>query len=214
MIRFIALAALLSANSFPVKADDWSQEEEIALARSAAPQAVTDHASFWTLGPEGYERRVEGTNGFNCLVLRRYSVIFDQQRDLWDWHGLTAPICYDAVASASGPMQEQLLRAKLGQAGADHDTVRDAVFAAYARGELPMLKGVAFGYMYSAAQRLTPQVGEWHPHLMIYGSGYSNAQLGGNGFMSGDPIVFEAPDTFRAVIAVPVGGRDDHIAPH
>ena len=43
---------------------------EIALARSAAPDAISGDAKILILGRHGYETAVEGKNGFVCLVER------------------------------------------------------------------------------------------------------------------------------------------------
>ena len=43
---------------------------EIALAKTAAPPVIADHASIFVLGPHGYKRVVSGTNGFGCIVQR------------------------------------------------------------------------------------------------------------------------------------------------
>ena len=45
-------------------------EAEVALARSAAPEAITGHATVKILTPSGYEVATEGDNGFVCLVMR------------------------------------------------------------------------------------------------------------------------------------------------
>ena len=46
---------------------------EIALARSAAPASISDHATVMVLGREGYTTAVEGTNGFLCFVERSWA---------------------------------------------------------------------------------------------------------------------------------------------
>src|SRR6266852_5386944 len=43
---------------------------EIALARSAAPDAISGDAKIMILGRHGYETAVEGKNGFVCVVER------------------------------------------------------------------------------------------------------------------------------------------------
>src|SRR5262245_52721257 len=43
---------------------------EIALARSAAPDAISSDAKILVLGSHGYETAVEGKNGFVCIVER------------------------------------------------------------------------------------------------------------------------------------------------
>lgn len=206
-----ALIFLVLAAS-PYAEEAMAQDEEIALARSAGPASVSAQASVWVLGKDGYEMAEEGTNGFNCLVMRRWGASFDSQKRFFEEGGIIAPICFDARAS-EGPMQEQFLRAKLGLQDKSHDEIKASVLNAYADGSLPFLDGVAFAFMYSAGQRLGPTVGAWHPHVMVYAPGYTNAMLGGAGPSSGDPLVFEAPGTARAIIAIPVDGRAGHIEP-
>src|SRR5215510_2939886 len=43
---------------------------EIALARSAAPDAISGDAKILVLGRHGYETAVDGKNGFVCVVER------------------------------------------------------------------------------------------------------------------------------------------------
>ena len=50
---------------------------EIALARSAAPAAISDHATILVLQPHGYVTAVEGQNGFVCVVERSWMSPFD-----------------------------------------------------------------------------------------------------------------------------------------
>jgi hypothetical protein len=202
-----------AANAEKVSSEFWEKDYEIAVAKSAGPEGVSEYASVWVLAEEGYERAVEGTNGFNCLVMRRWGAGFDIQKLLFETPGsVIAPICYDPIASGA-PMQEQFLRAELGLKGKSHDEIRDAVLSAYESGKLKALEGVAFAYMYSAAQRLGPNVGAWHPHVMVYAPGYTNDMLGGAALNSGDPVIAEAPGTVRAIIAIPVDGQRGHIEP-
>jgi len=44
------------------------RDAEIALARSAAPDAISGDAKILVLGRHGYETAVEGKNGFVCVV--------------------------------------------------------------------------------------------------------------------------------------------------
>src|SRR5271165_3652427 len=53
-----------------------SRSEEIALARSAAPAAISSAADVLVLGEHGYEMAVKGTNGFVCLVERSWFASF------------------------------------------------------------------------------------------------------------------------------------------
>ena len=48
------------------------RERQIALALSAAPTEVSSKAAVYVLGPKGYEKVREGTNGFSCLIERSF----------------------------------------------------------------------------------------------------------------------------------------------
>src|SRR5215471_15505865 len=48
------------------------RDAEIALARSAAPDAISGDATILLLGRHGYETAVEGKNGFVCIVERAW----------------------------------------------------------------------------------------------------------------------------------------------
>lgn len=180
-------AAGAQSSSYPPLADYMmAPEDEIALARSAAPEGISSRATIRVLGESGYETVVEGDNGFVCLVLR-------------------APICFNPVASRTVlPYQE--LRAKLGMAGRTPDQIADAVQAAYVRGELPRMEAVGFGYMWSADQVLGP-AGASHPHMMVYTPYYDNAMLGGNEPDGTLPFVGDDPGTPFAVAIIPLDDR-------
>src|SRR5467141_2217011 len=46
------------------------RKAEIALARSAAPESISQDAEVMVLGQHGYETVVKGKNGFMCVVER------------------------------------------------------------------------------------------------------------------------------------------------
>src|ERR1700719_3333777 len=50
---------------------------EIALARSAAPEAISRDADVLVLGRHGYATAVKGKNGFVCLVDRNWMGQFE-----------------------------------------------------------------------------------------------------------------------------------------
>jgi hypothetical protein len=56
---------------------------EIALARSAAPAAISRNAKILVLGRHGYETAVEGKNGFTCVVERAWMSPFDHP-EFWN----------------------------------------------------------------------------------------------------------------------------------
>lgn len=54
----------------PIEQYLMEKNAEIALARSAAPEAISRDATVLVLGPRGYETAVQGKNGFVCMVER------------------------------------------------------------------------------------------------------------------------------------------------
>src|SRR6202161_1223922 len=48
------------------------RDQHVALAESAAPSEVSSKATVYVLGPKGYEKAREGTNGFTCFVGRHF----------------------------------------------------------------------------------------------------------------------------------------------
>jgi hypothetical protein len=217
MEKFIAGLALLfvsmqvasahgqSSKYPPLNEYMMTPETEAALARSAAPETISGHATVKILTASGYKVATKGDNGFVCLVMRGWGApTFTpaQLRDLVYYAKLRAPICFDTIASRTVlPLQE--LRAKLGMEGKTPDQIAEAVQAAYAKGALPRMEIVAFAYMFSADQDLGPGVGHWHPHMMVYTPYYENSMLGGNqpGAL---PIVGDDAGTPFAVTVIPV----------
>lgn len=159
-----------------------AHDEEIALARSAAPENVSSRATVKILTTAGYRVAAEGDNGFVCMVMRGWSApsFTPAERRLWVYNSkLRAPICFDPVASRTVlPLQE--FRAKLGMEGKDPDAISREVAMAYALGKLPKMESVAFGYMWSAGQYFGAQAGAGAPHMMVYAPYYKNSMLGGN----------------------------------
>jgi len=181
-------------------------EAESALAKSAAPENVSAHATVKMLTAAGYKVATQGDNGFVCIVMRGWGApTFTPAplRDLVYYSKLRAPICFNPVASRTVlPLQE--LRARLGMEGKTPDQIAEGVQAAYAKGELPRMETVAFAYMFSADQDLGPGVGAWHPHMMVYTAYYENSMLGGNQFAGALPVVTDDAGTPFAVTVIQV----------
>jgi hypothetical protein len=187
------------------------QDEEIALARSAAPANISDHATIKLLTESGFEVFSEGDNGFVCLVMRGWSAPTytpAQFLDLVYDPAVRAPICFDPLASAT-VMPYYELRSKLGMEGKSPEEIATGVEAAYAQGELPQRIGVSFAYMWSADQYLFAEAGAWHPHVMVFAPYYENAMVGGNEFGSHLPQVTDDAGTPFTVVVIPV---DDELA--
>ncbi len=210
MVAVAALATSGSAQSevqYPPLSEYLMPEEaEIALARSAAPASISDHATIKVLTENGYDVVSEGDNGFVCMVMRGWAAPTytpAQFLDLVYDPAVRAPICFDPEAARS-VMPYYELRTQLGMEGQSPDEIAAGVEAAYARGELPQRVGVSFAYMWSADQYLFAEAGAWHPHMMVFAPYYDNAMLGGNEFGSPLPQVTDDAGTPFTVVVIPV----------
>jgi len=121
------------------------------------------------------------------------------------WRG---PICFTAPA-ARMVMPYYELRTKLALEGKSPDEIVAGVAGAYAKGELPKRDEVSFAYMWSARQNLAPQIGHWHPHVMVFVPYYDNSMVGGNQFGSPLPQLSDDAGTPFSVVVIPV---DDKLA--
>lgn len=179
---------------------------EIALAKSAAPESVSGHATVKVLTASGYKVAVQGDNGLVCIVMRGWSAPTytpAQFRELVYDATIRAPICFDPVASRTVlPYYE--LRSKFGMEGKSPDEIAQGVQAAAVKGELPRRDAVSFAYMWSADQNLGPGIGHWHPHMMVFAPFYDNSMLGGNEFGSTLPQVSDDAGTPFTVVVIPV----------
>jgi hypothetical protein len=195
----------------PIERYLMPQADEIALAKSAAPASISDHATIKVLTKSGYEVVHEGDNGAVCVVMRGFSAPTYTPaafRNLVYDATVRAPICFTAPA-AKAVMPYYELRTKLALEGKDPDGIAEGVQAAYAKGELPKRDGVSFAYMWSADQNLASGIGHWHPHLMIFAPYYDNSMVGGNPFGSPLPQLSDDAGTPFSVVVIPV---DDKLA--
>jgi hypothetical protein len=184
-------------------------DEEVDLARSAAPEKVSGSATVKILTASGYKVAAQGHNGFVCMVMRGWSApTFTPApfRDLVYDSKVRAPICFDPVASRTVlPYYE--LRTRLGIEGKNPEAIARGVAMAYALGEFPKSEGVAFAYMWSAHQHLAPGIGAWRPHMMVFAPYYTNSMLGDNDFAGPAPKVTDDAGTPFAVVVIPVDGN-------
>jgi len=213
----VAIAFLLAASGAatvlaqnpkypPLSKYMMTPDAEIGLARSAAPESVSAHATVKILTTSGYKVAAQGDNGFICLVMRGWSAPTytpAQFRDLVYDAAVRAPICFNPPAAREVlPYYE--LRSKLGMEGKTPDQISESVQAAYSKGELPRREEVSFAYMWSADQNLGTGIGHWHPHMMIFAPYYDNSLLGNNEFGSPLPQSSDDAGTPFAVVVIPV----------
>lgn len=138
---------------------------EISLAQSAAPPAISLHATLLVLDQNGYETAETGTNGFTCLVERSWMSPFDSHQ-FWNWK-MRGPICYNPAASRS-VLLYTLERTKLVLSGATKSQMLDRLKVAVADKQLPLPEPGSMSYMMSRHGNLGDGVGPWLSHLMLY----------------------------------------------
>jgi hypothetical protein len=182
---------------------------EIALARSAAPAAISDKATILALKPQGYETAANGTNGFTCLVERSWMSPFDSP-GFWN-PKIRGPVCYNPAASKS-ILAYTLRRTKLALAGCSTKQMLDEVRAAVARTELPWPEPGAMSFMMSKDGYLGDAEGHWHSHLMFHVPKAAAASWGAN--LPDSPVVLddrEVPEP-ETIFLVPVARWSDGTA--
>ena len=180
-LRTFALVAVLCAarpgraadlkNPYPtsmVPLDQYlmDRNDEIALARSAAPPSVAKDATVMVLGRDGYETAVKGTNGFVCNVERSWMDQFDNSPEFWNPRR-RGPVCYNPQAART-VLPITLIRTHLALAGKSKAEMHEGMKAAIEKGELPALEPGAMAYMLSKQGFLNSKCGNCAPHLMFY----------------------------------------------
>ena len=138
---------------------------EIALARSAAPDAISGDAKILVLGRHGYETAVEGKNGFVCVVERGWMSPSDAP-EFWN-PKLRGPICFNPPAARS-VLPTTYKRTEMVLAGRTKEEIIAGNNAAFEKGELPTLEPGAMSYMMSKGAYLTDDGGHNLAHLMFY----------------------------------------------
>ena len=141
------------------------RDAEIALARSAAPDAISGDAKILVLGRHGYETAVEGKNGFVCVVERGWMSPSDAP-EFWN-PKLRGPICFNPPAARS-VLPTTYKRTEMVLAGRTKAEIIEGNKAAFEKGELPPLEPGAMSYMMSKGAYLTDDGGHNLAHLMFY----------------------------------------------
>lgn len=179
---------------------------EIAMARSAAPAAISSHAKILVLGPHGFITAVEGTNGFVCMVDRAWMSEFDS-KEFWN-PKMRGPICLNPQAVPS-ILPIAYKRTALALAGQSKDQILQALKAALASRQLPPIAPGAMSYMMSKQGYLNDAAVHWIPHLMFYTP--LNADWGAD--VPGSPVMLNpqfhgAPEPIN-VFMMPAGKWSD-----
>jgi hypothetical protein len=136
---------------------------EIALARSAAPAALSSGAQVLVLGKRGYETAVRGGNGFVCLVERSWDLNFNNA-EFWN-PKIRSPQCFNA-AGAKSVLPRYLERTRWVLAGESIARMRARVSKGQKR--LTPAPG-SVCYMMSRQAYLNDTIaGPWHSHVMFF----------------------------------------------
>jgi len=142
------------------------RNDEIALARSAAPPSISQHATVLVLGKNGFDTAVQGTNGFVCNVDRSWEDAFENTPEFWN-SKRRGPICFNqAAAKTMVPLI--MIRTRLALAGKSKAEIKEGLKAAIEKGELPAIEPGAMCYMMSKQGHLSDRDGHWYPHLMFF----------------------------------------------
>lgn len=224
-MRTIALAAIFAApwptqaqnakTSYPTMAPFEQylmpdRNEEIKMARSAAPDSISADAEVLVLGKHGYETAVQGKNGFVCLVERSWTAGINDSNF---WNPKTrGPICLNPPAVRSY-LPRTIKKAELLIAGRTKAQLFDAIAAAIDKKELPAPEPGAMSYMLSKQGYLGDEAaGPWLPHLMFFTSQTDSKAWGAD--LPGSPIITsQNPEERLTIFMIPVGRWSDGTAP-
>ena len=141
------------------------QKAEIALAQSAAPDAISRDAKVLVLTRHGYKTVLPGKNGFVCVVERSWMSPSDSA-EFWN-PKIRGPICFNPPAARSIlPMTYK--KTELVLAGKSKVQAIASLKAALDSKELPSLEPGAMSYMMSKRAYLTDDGHHNLAHLMFY----------------------------------------------
>ena len=184
---------------------------EIALARSAAPEAISRDADVLVLGQRGYEAAVKGKNGFVCLVERGWMSPFDGDGSANFWNPkMRGPVCYNPPAARS-ILPLTYKRTEMILAGQSKPQIIDGI-KTFIRQEVPPLEPGAMCYMMSKDQYLSDDgQHNWIAHLMFYTPRMGGAVWGAD--VPNSPVMLNpqfggAPEPIN-VFMVPAGWWSD-----
>ncbi|MDE3156800.1 MAG: hypothetical protein KGN76_16995 [Acidobacteriota bacterium] len=188
-----------------------SQEQEIALARTAAPPSVSTRATVMVLGAHGYFTAVKGSNGFVCLDERSWQAAVTVSRaGFWN-PAINTPKCYNAVAVRS-VLPEYLLKTQWVLAGASEAEIGDRLKAAWATGQLRTPPPGALGFMMSRLASGVGGPGPWRPHLMFYFPKGDVPNWGAN--LGGNPVFDSVREHVTVFFVLVPTWSDGSPAPH
>ncbi|MBS0580783.1 MAG: hypothetical protein JSR36_16110 [Proteobacteria bacterium] len=183
-----------------------NRDEEIALARTAAPPSISGEAEVLVLGRHGYESAVKGTNGFVCFVERSWAAGFSDP-DFWN-HKLRAPNCFNPIAVRT-ELPAYLKRTEWALGGASREQLIDRTRAAVESHQFKDPEAGAFSFMLSREGYLgDAAAGPWLPHVMFFLPHGQAADWGAS--KPGSPIIGQDSSAIEStVVFIPVRSWSD-----
>lgn len=177
------------------------RNEEIKLARSAAPDSISQDAEVLVLSKHGYETAAQGKNGFVCLVERGWTAGINDP-DFWN-PKTRGPLCLNPPAARSY-LPRTIKKTELVIAGRSRTQIFEAVGNAIDKKELPAPEPGAMSYMLSKQGYLGDQAGgPWLPHLMFFTPKTDSEVWGAD--LPGSPIItFQNAEERMTVFLIPV----------
>jgi hypothetical protein len=201
-------------NMAPLEQYLMDRDAEIAMARSAAPQAISGDADVLVLGRHGYETAVKGKNGFVCAVERAWMGPFEGDGADMFWNPkVRGPVCYNPLAARS-LLPGTYKRTEMVLAGQSKAQIFEGM-KTFVRQGMPPLEPGSMAYMMSKEQYLSDNGHHnWIAHLMFYTPLVGGSALGAD--LPGSPVMLHPQ--FRGVpepidnFMVPTGWWSDGTA--
>lgn len=187
----------------PVEAYLMDRGQEIALAKSAAPESISRRATILVLTRTGYQSAVTGTNGFVCMVSRGFSGAPDWP-ERWN-PKIRAAECQNPQAARSiAPLAK--LRTAMTLAGRSDAEIMARIKTVLRTKEIPPLASGAMSYMMSKSSYLSDEGDHDMPHVMFFIPFKDGTNWGANA--TGSPIFggnywFATPDHPAETAALP-----------
>lgn len=173
-LTVVIVLAGANKQAMPLSQYLMSPSAEIALARSAAPASISDHATIMTLTANGYIVAVKGQNGFTCLVDRAWMHL--NIPDSWNTR-IRNPVCYNAAASRT-VLLYTLKRTTLTISGATEAQIEQTMSNAESAKTLLPPAPDSIAYMMSKEQYIDDNAKSWYPHLMFFMPPADGANIG------------------------------------
>lgn len=183
-----------------------NRQDEIALARTAAPPSISMDAEVLVLGKHGYETVVRGRNGFVCFVERSWAAGFGDA-EFWNPR-VRAPNCFNPPAVRS-VLPQYLQRTEWALAGMSKAQMIKKAQSAFVSGRFISPETGSLSFMLSKQGYLGDAAGgPWLPHVMFFVP-HGQALMWGAG-LKASPVLGADGSAFEpTVLFIPVSRWSD-----